>query len=151
MRCALAGGAAAPVIAGAMGGCAKDPPSPPMLQAAPQGQPLNRANEESSSRERARAHTELAAGYFELRNMSVALDEVKLALKADDNYAPAYNVAGLIYAELRQDQLAVENFRRSLRIDPIDPDANNNYGHFLCERKREDEAVKFFKIGRAHV
>jgi type IV pilus assembly protein PilF len=69
---------------------------------------------------------------------------VKLALKSDDNYGPAYNVAGLIYAELRQDQLAVENFRRALRIDPIDPDTNNNYGHFLCERKREDEAVKYF-------
>ena len=47
---------------------------------------------------RARVHTELAAGYFELGNMAVALEEVKEALRADANYGPAYNVAGLIYA-----------------------------------------------------
>ena len=140
----LAAAAAALVLAAALAACARTPAAPPMLQAAPQTPPLDRSSEEATTRERARVHTELAAGYFEVRNMAVALDEVKIALKADSGYAPAYNVAGLIYAALKQDQLAVENFQRALRIDPIDPDTNNNYGHFLCERKREDEAVKYF-------
>ena len=144
MRAALAAAAGALVLAGVLSGCARTPAQPPMLQAAPQSEPLNRANEEASTRNRARVHTELAAGYFELRNMAVALDEIKLALRSDDTYAPAYNIAGLIYSALKQDQLAVENFQRALRLDPIDPDTNNNYGHFLCERKREAEAVRYF-------
>jgi len=100
--------------------------------------------DEETARNRARVHTELAAGYYELRNMAVALDEVNQALKSEPNYAPAYNVAGLIYAELKEDRLAQENFQRALRIDPLDPDANNNYGRFLCERRQESEAIKYF-------
>jgi type IV pilus assembly protein PilF len=111
----------------------------------PAPQPVfNTSNEEDATRSRARTHTELAGGYFELGNMAVALDEINLALRADSNYGPAYNVAGLVYAELRNDRAAQENFLRALRINPIDPDANNNYGRFLCDRKRETEALKYF-------
>lgn len=76
--------------------------------------------------------------------MGVALEEVKVALSADRNYAPAYNVAGLIYTDLKEDRLAQENFQRALRLNPLDSDTNNNYGRFLCERKREEEAIKYF-------
>jgi len=109
----------------------------------PQSQAPTSAEEEAA-RNRARVHTELAAGYYELRNMAVALEEVNQALKADPAFGPAYNVAGLIYGELREDRLAQENFQRALRIDPLDPDTNNNYGRFLCERKQEREALKYF-------
>jgi len=37
-----------------------------------------------------------------------------------------------------------ESFERALRIDPNDSAANNNYGMFLCRRKREKEAFKYF-------
>ena len=77
--------------------------------------------------------------------MVTALEEVREALRADSDYGPAYNVAGLIYAELKEDKLAHENFQRALRIDALDSDANNNYGRFLCERKREAEAIKYFQ------
>lgn len=99
---------------------------------------------EETTRERARVHTQLAASYFELGNMAIALDEIKQALRADSDFGPAYNVAGLIYAELKEDQLAQENFQRALRIDALDSDANNNYGRFLCDRRREAEAIKYF-------
>ncbi|HET7159283.1 MAG TPA: type IV pilus biogenesis/stability protein PilW, partial [Burkholderiales bacterium] len=99
---------------------------------------------QEEARDRARLHTELAAGYYELGRMKIALDEVGEALRSDPQYGPAYNVAGLIYADLNQDALAQDNFQRALRIDPNDSDANNNYGRFLCDRKREDEALRYF-------
>jgi type IV pilus assembly protein PilF len=99
---------------------------------------------EVEQRTRSRLRTELAAGYFERGNMSVALEEVGLALRADPNYGPAYNVAGLIYAALKEDRLAEQNFTQALRINAQDSDANHNYGWFLCQRKREQEALKFF-------
>jgi type IV pilus assembly protein PilF len=100
--------------------------------------------EESDQRQRARIHTELASGYYELANYSVALEEVNEALRVDPNYGPAYNVAGLVYSQLKEERLAEQNFERALRVNPLDSDANNNYGMYLCERKREDQAIKYF-------
>ena len=56
--------------------------------------------DEAPERMRARVHSELAAVYYELGNMSVALEEVKEAIRSDPNYAPANTVAGLIYGAL---------------------------------------------------
>jgi type IV pilus assembly protein PilF len=99
---------------------------------------------EGDERARARIHTELASGYYQLGNMSVALEEATIALRADPGYSPAYNIAGLIYSGLKEDRLAEENFQRALRINALDYDANNNYGWFLCQRKREAESIQYF-------
>ncbi len=99
---------------------------------------------ESNQQLRARIHTELASGYYELGNTSVALEEVNIALRADPTYGPAHNVAALVYARLKDDRLAEQSFQRALSINPLDSDANNNYGLFLCDRKREEEAIRHF-------
>jgi len=99
---------------------------------------------DSDARNRARIHTELAAGYFQLGNLGVALEEVNIAQKADPGYAPAFNVGGLVFAALKDDRRAEESFQRALRLAPADPDVNNNYGQYLCQRKREAEGIKFF-------
>jgi len=127
-----------------LSGCAPTQKPFPQMAQNPEPTPLNTSQEEATARTRARVHTELAAGYYELRNMPVALEEVNQAIKAEPGYGPAYNVAGLIYADLREDRLAQENFERALRIDPLDSDANNNSGRFLCDRKRESETIKYF-------
>ena len=93
---------------------------------------------------RARIHTELAAGYLELGNYGVALQEAAEALKSDPNFVPALSVLGLVYMELRDDKAAEASFQRALRITPLDSNANHNYGWFLCQRKREQESVKYF-------
>jgi type IV pilus assembly protein PilF len=93
---------------------------------------------------RARIHTELASGYFEVGNYGVALQEANEALKSDSSYAPAYNVLALVYMELRDDAAAEQNFQRALRLVPQDSDTNNNYGWFLCRRQREKESLKYF-------
>jgi type IV pilus assembly protein PilF len=102
------------------------------------------SGDETSERTRARIHTELAASYYELGNMPVALEEVRESLRSDPNYGPAHNVAGLVYARLKEDRLAEESFQRALRISPTDYNALNNYGNFLCDRKREREAITHF-------
>jgi type IV pilus assembly protein PilF len=118
--------------------CAVQPPQPEVRP------DRDTSGGEADTRMRARVHTELAAGYYELGNMSVALEEANIALRADSQYSPAYNVAGLIYSALKEDRLAEQNFQQAVRINPQDSDANNNYGWFLCQRKREAEALKYF-------
>ncbi len=92
----------------------------------------------------AKAHTELAAAYYERAQYGIALQEVDVALRAKSNYAPAYNVRGLIRMALREDQQASEDFIQSLHLDATDSGTHNNYGWFLCQRNRETEAIVQF-------
>jgi type IV pilus assembly protein PilF len=101
-------------------------------------------SEDTDAQSRARIHSELAAGYLELGNYGVALQEATEALKSDPNFVAAHNVLGLAYMELRDDKSAEASFQRALRINSLDSDSNNNYGWFLCQRKREKDSIKYF-------
>lgn len=92
----------------------------------------------------AKIHTELAASYFDRGQHGIALQEIEVALQSDSNYAPAFNVRGLIRMALREDKKAEEDFRRSLQLDNADSGAHNNYGWFLCQRGRENDAIAQF-------
>lgn len=95
-------------------------------------------------RNRARAHTDLAAAYYERGSMAVALEELRVATAADPSYATAHSMFGLVYMELKENQLAESSFERALSLSPNDPDINHNFGLFLCNTKREKESIKFF-------
>ena len=117
-------------------GCANTSPDPSDY--------LPKSVADTDAQSRARIHSELAAGYYELGNYGVALQEATESLRADASYVPAYGVLGLVYMELRDDKAAEANFLHALRISPYDSDVNNNYGWFLCQRKREQESIKYF-------
>jgi type IV pilus assembly protein PilF len=94
--------------------------------------------------ESARLRTELAFNYFLRGQMAVALEEVRSALDSNRNYAPAYNVLGLINMDLGENVKADEAFKRALALVPGDSDTLNNYGWFLCQTKRERESISYF-------
>jgi type IV pilus assembly protein PilF len=95
-------------------------------------------------RNRAKAHTELGAMYYQRGAMAIALEELRVATAADSGYAPAYSMLGLVYMDLKENRLAEENFERALRLSPNDPDINHNYGSFLCNAGREKESIQYF-------
>jgi type IV pilus assembly protein PilF len=99
----------------------------------------------ASNRSRARARTELAAGYFRTGQLKVALEEARRAVQIDPTYADGYGLLGLIFTELDDRPAAEENFRRALQLEPNNPDLNNNYGWFLCQTGRQDESVGYFQ------
>ena len=98
----------------------------------------------ASARERARIHTELGVTYYDAGKMAVALEELNEAISADRTYAPAWNARGLVYMDLRENQLAEQSFARALKLAPNDADINHNYGWFLCQTKRESQAIPHF-------
>lgn len=102
--------------------------------------------EQSPPRERARIHTELAAAYFGRGNLAVALEEIRIAISADPNYALAYNILGLLHADLRENDQARASFEKALSISPVDADINHNYGWFLCQTGREEQSLKYFQV-----
>jgi len=100
---------------------------------------------ETREQEIARLRTQLAAGYYARGQYGVALDELKTAIQAESDYAPAYSVQGLVYSDLREYDNAERSFQKALHLTPNDPDANHNYGWFLCNKVgRYKESVQYF-------
>lgn len=118
---------------------------PKREEPAPQSQPQPEIRPTpASALERARIHTELGASYYEIGKLGVALQELNEAISIDPKYVPAYNTLALVHMALREDDKARKRFQEALRLDPNDSDVNNNYGRFLCDRKQEKEAIKYF-------
>lgn len=122
----------------AVAGCADQPTKTALTPETPSTRQM------ADARTRAELHTQLGAGYYELRNFKVALEALQEAMQADPTYGPAHNMLALVYMELREDALAEKSFERALQLNPHDSNANNNYGWFLCQRKRYDAAMKYF-------
>ncbi|MBI5890421.1 MAG: type IV pilus biogenesis/stability protein PilW [Nitrosomonadales bacterium] len=93
----------------------------------------------------ARLHTELAASYYERTQYAIALQEIDVALRADEKYPPAYAMRALVRMALREDMQADADFRRSLELDSSNSETHNNYGWFLCQRGRAKESLGQFQ------
>lgn len=106
-------------------------------------------SDESSRQRRARLRLELASGYFEHGQNTVALDEIKQALVADPNYADAYSLRGLVYMRLEDAGMAEDSFRRAIAINPRDPNVRHNYGWLLCQQNRYGDAAQQFSAALA--
>ncbi|MGH8807712.1 MAG: type IV pilus biogenesis/stability protein PilW [Noviherbaspirillum sp.] len=106
---------------------------------------LQTVSDQTDSQKRARIRLQLAVGYYEQRQMAVALDEIKQALQADPNFAEAYGMRGLIYMDMGETRLAEDSFLQAIRLVPNSPDFNNNYGWFLCQNGRERQSISYFE------
>lgn len=98
----------------------------------------------NETQQRAKVHTELGSLYLEAGRFAVAQEEARVAVSADPNYAPAYNLLGLIDMTLREYAAADSQFRRALQLAPSDPEINNNFAWFLCQTDRAKESVPYF-------
>ena len=101
-------------------------------------------SDEPEGRRRARIRLELAVGYFEEGQPTIALDEVKQALAADPSFAEAYNLRGLVYMRLSDARLAEDSFRRSIALKAGDSNVYHNYGWLLCQQGRYAESLQLF-------
>lgn len=123
----------------ALTGCVNAPASPTSNSA----EPLTESDEPEALK-RARIRLELATGYFEQGQTSVALDEIKQSLAASPTYGPAYVLRGLVYMRMNDAAMAEDSFRRALQINERDADALHNYGWFVCQKGRHTEALALF-------
>lgn len=127
-----------------LSGCAGNQANAPVGSTAGHGAGLVTDSDETNERRRARIRLELAIGYFEQGQTTVALDEIKQALVADPSFADAYNLRGLVYMRLNDAGLAEDSFRRAIALRPREPNTLHNYGWLLCQQKRFGDAQKQF-------
>ncbi|WP_211441101.1 type IV pilus biogenesis/stability protein PilW [Collimonas humicola] len=126
-----------------LSGCANPPLS--SEQQSGSTRELATSSDQTEAQRRAGIRLQLAVGYYEQRQLEVALDEIKQALAADPEMADGYSVRGLIYMDMGENRLADENFQRALRLAPSNPDFANNYGWFLCQNGRAKESLAYFE------
>ena len=97
-----------------------------------------------TTNEVAAANLDLGIEYMKQGAYENALKNLDKAKKADPNYAPIYNVTGLLYQQLGDYKKAEDNFKRALSLNKNDSSTLNNYGNYLCQQNRLEEAEKTF-------
>ena len=135
------------VVAGAvavLAGCTSTRSSRVLPNGAANGADIVTASDEPNERRRARLRLELAVGYFQAGQTTVALDEAKQSIAIDPNFADAYNLRGLIYMRLDDPGLAEDSFRRAIALNPREPNTLHNYGWLLCQQGRYGDASAQF-------
>lgn len=109
-------------------------------------QAMSSQTAKTDDRQRAKVHTELGRLYFRNGRFDVALEEAKNAVEAENAYAPAHDLMGLIYMALRKNDLSEQAFRRAISLGNSDPEINNDLGWFLCQTGRARESMRHFAI-----
>jgi type IV pilus assembly protein PilF len=122
----------------------QSPASPSTVASTPLRRDVVTESDEPENRKRAKIRVELALGYFEQGKTAVALDEVKLALLADPQFADAYTLRGLVYLRLGDMRVAEDSFRQALSLNPNDSNAAHNYGWLMCQERRYADAQRMF-------
>ena len=86
----------------------------------------------------------LGIQYMQLGKYEIALGKLQRAREARPDYAPIYDVLGLLYQRIGQPKEAEQYFLQSLKLNGDNPSTLNNYGQFLCSQDRVEEAEKQF-------
>lgn len=102
------------------------------------------ASDEPEARKRARIRLELAVGYFEQGQTSIALDELKQSIASDPTYAEAYSLRGLIYMRLNDYRIAEDSFKKALSFNPKDSNVLHNLGWLQCQQAHYAESMQYF-------
>lgn len=128
--------AALVLVSGALSGCV----SQTTIEVKPAEQAAN-----SGPIQRAQVRTELAGEYYRVNNLGAALEAAQQAIAVAPNYAPAYNMLGIIHMQLGQDGRAAQDFEQAIKLAPNDSEILNNYGWFICQRQNPKLAMPYFQ------
>lgn len=108
-------------------------------------------SDEPDARKRARIRLELAVGYFEQEQTTIALDELKQSILSDPTYSESYNLRGLIYMRLNEFQIANESFKHALSLNPQNSNITHNLAWLLCQQKKYTESLDLFSIALSNI
>jgi len=101
-------------------------------------------SDEPLARKRAKIRLELATGYFNNGQTTIALDELKQSINADPSLPDAHNLRGLVYMRLNDFALAEESFRRALQLSPQSAGIQHNLAWLYCQQNRFTESFGLF-------
>jgi Tfp pilus assembly protein PilF len=89
-------------------------------------------------------HYKLGAGYFESKQVTLAIRELTIALEGDPKHLRAHYLMGYIYMGRRDYMKAIRHFKAALTIDPKFFDAKNSLGAVYLVTEQWAEAERLF-------
>lgn len=106
--------------------------------------PAAAVDPDSPKAKAAALYTDLGQKYMAQGKLEVALENLNKALAADNRYANAHTVIGLLYERIGDNTKAEDHYRRAVELMPKSGNENNNYGAFLCKLGRYEESSAYF-------
>ncbi len=97
--------------------------------------------ERKEREEKADFHHNLAAGYFQSKNIDLAIRELVAALVIDQDHSDAHYLYGFIEFGRKQYEEAAESFKHALRTRPKFYAARNHLGATYLELERWADAI----------
>ena len=97
-------------------------------------------------KDKALIHAQLARGYLQQKQYSVANAELEKALRIDPNHSDANYIMALLMMELEQYDDAEKHFAKAVKSNRKNASAAHDFGMFLCQIGKERESVKYFEI-----
>lgn len=95
-------------------------------------------------------HAQLAKGYLQQKQYSVAKDELDIALAIDPNHSDSNYVMALLMMQLEQYESAESHFTRAVKFKPDNSAAAHDFGMLLCQINKERESVEYFEIAASN-
>ena len=97
----------------------------------------------------AETHVLLGSGYLQRGQLSVAKEELDMALKIAPDSSQANNIMAVLQWRFKNYSEAERHFRKALASDAKNSSAQHNYGAFLCDRGKITEGVQYFDAAAA--
>lgn len=91
-------------------------------------------------------NVQLALGYIERQQLSVAQQKLEKAIEQDSDNVDAYTTMAYMKRIINEFDEAEDYYLKALDIDSSDPNIHNNYGGLLCQMGRYDDALDEIKL-----
>lgn len=94
----------------------------------------------------AQIRVQIAMQYIAQHQFDIAKRQLDMALVADDKYAPAYRMMGVLLlteGSAKNQALAQKYFVEAIRLDDADIYAKHSYGVYLLKMGRHTQAIEY--------
>lgn len=88
-------------------------------------------------------YMQLGVRYLNINKLTLAKENLELALKDDSNSVPANNAMAFLYEKLNKYDEAKSYYETAYNLDPESIDVLNNYGRFLCDRREFEKGMNY--------
>jgi type IV pilus assembly protein PilF len=90
-------------------------------------------------------NVQLALGYIERQQLSIAQEKLEKAIEQDSDNIDAYTTMAYLKRIINDFDEAEDYYLKALDIKSNDPNIHNNYGGLLCQMGRYDDALNEIK------
>ena len=102
-------------------------------------------DDQQKETESANIYLQLGVRYMDLNKLSIAQENLQIALKKDPTNPQVFNALGFLYEKLQDNLKAKQYYQQALELTPNDWSVQNNFGRFLCDHNEYSKGLALLK------